>query len=590
VTERTPGAPFGEPVTPEAGRVPGLPRYRGLLGDGYAVVEVHRGGMGEVLICESEDDPEHRIALKSFQKRLFFDATSRSAFIREAAIWTRLTGVPHVMPALGLEYLDDRPFVRMPAIGQTVRQVVASERLASDDAVAVAAQIAIGMAAAATRVDGLVHGDLKPENLFLAPAGLLISDFGLARASGDHALHLSSTWAYRAPECWTDPRAASQASDVYAFGAIVCELFFGALPFMEQEEEAWSRAHRERAPELPSSPAGGGLDQDVGTLATRCLAKDPDDRPADFQTVKRELIDAVHRSDPIQALMLFHGSAVFAQESASWREDSTLLRVQTLVQLGEHETALEELEALPESALTDEVRVEHGNVLSLTHRDEEAVSIFRGLLARALDEEVRTRCLLLLGLSLNRLGSYDEAIEVYDDLLNIVPDERVVEVMVNLATVLLAKGEPREVLWRLKPLATAHPESPELWGNIALAHRDLGELEDSVTAFRRAIAAAPYRGDLQVQLAAVLLDDLGDVGMALTTLDLAGSQGETTEDWYVRIRACYQLLGDERGDAELRAVAERDLPAERVRQLDVHIAELVSRVRGISPPAGDQQP
>jgi tetratricopeptide (TPR) repeat protein len=579
VTERTPGTPFGEPVMPDAGRAPGVPQYPELLGDGYVVVAVHRGGMGEVLICEAEDVPQYRIALKSFQKRLFFDAMSRAAFVREAAIWTRLTGVPHVMPGIGVEYLDDRPFVRMPAIDHTVREVLASEPLAFDHAVALSAQLATGMAAASARVDGLVHGDLKPENLFLASAGLLISDFGLARAGGDTALHLSSTWAYRAPECWIDPLAASEASDVYAFGAILCELFFGVLPFAELDEGAWRRAHLEGAPQVPSTPARDALGEYVRALALRCLAKDPNDRPAGFRALRKEFFDAVHDSDPVRALMLLHGSAVFAEEGAAWREESMLPRVQTLVRLGELETARQELEGLPEGGLTDELKVELGNVMSLSDRDEDAVAIFRELLAGDPDEEVRSRCLLLLGLSLKRLGSYDEAIEVYNNLLETVPDKRVVEVVVNLATVLLAKGEPRDVLWRLKPLAVAHPDRPELWGNIALAHRDLEEFDQSVNAFRRAIAAAPYRADLQVQLAAVLLDDLGEVGMALATLELAGSQGETTEDWYVRIRACYQLLGDERGDAEVRELAARDLPPERVEQLDAHIAELKARVQ-----------
>ena len=590
MTERTPGNPFGESVAAATARAPGLPQYRELLSQGYTVVEVHRGGMGEVLICESEDGPGHRIALKSFQKRLFFDAMSRSAFIREATIWTRLVGVPHVMPAIGLEYVDDRPFVRMPALGLTARQFAADGPVAFDDALVLAAHIAIGMSAAEALVEGLVHGDLKPENLFIAPAGLLISDFGLARAGGDNALHLSSTWAYRAPECWTDPGEASQASDVYAYGAILCELFFGTLPFVGHGEDEWRQAHLERPPELPPSSAPEGLEDYVRALAIRCLAKDPSERPADFQSVKRELLEAVHQADPVQALMLVYGSTTFADEGAKWREDSTLLRVEALAKLGEHETALEEIEALPDRALTDALRIEHGNLLSLSNRDDEAASIFRGLLARELDEELRYRCLLLLGLSLKRLGDFDEAIAVYDKLGETAPDEMVVEVMVNLATILLAKGEPRDVVWRLKPLSAAHPDRPEIWANMAMAHWDLEEFDESVTAFRRAIAAAPYRADLQVQLAAVLLDGFGAVALALTTLELAGSQGETTEDWYVRIRACYQLVGDERADAEIRALAERDLPTERVGQLERHIAELVSRVRAMSPPGGEREP
>jgi hypothetical protein len=86
----------------------------GMLGEDYLIYKVIRGGMGEVYICEPvsergeakqarggpESAPQKRprVALKTFQKRLFFDRASRQAFLREVSIWARLTGQPHIMP------------------------------------------------------------------------------------------------------------------------------------------------------------------------------------------------------------------------------------------------------------------------------------------------------------------------------------------------------------------------------------------------------------------------------------------------------------------------------------------------------------
>jgi tetratricopeptide (TPR) repeat protein len=553
--------------------------YREELEGRWKLVEVHLGGMGEVLIVELGEDAHERLALKSFQKRLFFDAASRSAFIREATVWSRLAGVPHVMPAVGMEYLDDRPFVRMPAIGTTLRQLLSSGPLAPEDAATAAVQIAIGMDDGAARVEGLVHGDLKPENVFLAPAGLLISDFGLARAGAEPALHLASTWAYRAPECWEDPLATSTASDIYAFGVILWELFFGTLPFEADGEDEWMRAHRDGMGSAPPTRSAGGLGAAVTGLAARCLAKDRAERPQAFQAIRRALFAALHEWDPIQTLMVGYGSAQLAERGAAMRSETALERVHALVELGEHEAALGELDALGDAGLTDELLVERGNVLSLGGRDEEAIAAFREVLEREPEEDVAIRCRVLLGLSLKRLSLYDEALAIYHRLLETVPDSMLVEVTGNLATVLLAKGDAEEAVSRLKPLATAHPERPELWGNLAFGYRDLGEFDEAVAAFQRCIAAAPYRGDLQVAFAAMLLEDLGAVGAALSVLELAGQQGETTASWYVRTRACYRLLEMHEADAGVRELAERDLPPETVEELESEIDALVATVR-----------
>src|SRR5262245_52414109 len=83
--------------------------------------------MGEVFLCSLEARSEEhaptessghgaRVALKTFQRRFFFDNAVRLSFLREATIWLRLSGTPHIMPVLGVEQFGDRPFVMMPAV------------------------------------------------------------------------------------------------------------------------------------------------------------------------------------------------------------------------------------------------------------------------------------------------------------------------------------------------------------------------------------------------------------------------------------------------------------------------------------------
>src|SRR3977135_199377 len=103
-----------------------------LLGGHYRVLDVLSGGMGEGLICELIEDVRPQVendeaaqdktrrplplALKTFQRRYFFDNAVRQSFIREASTWLRLSGLPHILPVLGIEQIGDRPFLQMPVV------------------------------------------------------------------------------------------------------------------------------------------------------------------------------------------------------------------------------------------------------------------------------------------------------------------------------------------------------------------------------------------------------------------------------------------------------------------------------------------
>jgi serine/threonine protein kinase len=170
-------------------------------------------------------------------------------------VWSRLSDEAHILPAFGIAEFDGRPFVHMQLVppgesGTTVRDLLGTGPLSTEVVLSVAMQTATGMMLAHRRVPGLVHGDLKPENLLMLGEWVLISDFGLAKVITDETTtELESTWAYRAPECWDAP--STPAADVYAYGTVVYELLTGHPPYAAASREEWLAAPQIRGDSSP---------------------------------------------------------------------------------------------------------------------------------------------------------------------------------------------------------------------------------------------------------------------------------------------------------------------------------------------------
>src|SRR5262245_53022277 len=116
----TPGDPLAPPDSVALDALSagpdGAPGGLGRLGEHNEILEIKRGGMGEVYICRSATGDGQKFAFKTYQKRFFFDRATRSAFEREVSVWIRLTGLDYIMPAIELHHFDGRPFVLMPAV------------------------------------------------------------------------------------------------------------------------------------------------------------------------------------------------------------------------------------------------------------------------------------------------------------------------------------------------------------------------------------------------------------------------------------------------------------------------------------------
>jgi eukaryotic-like serine/threonine-protein kinase len=252
-----------------------------------------------------------RVALKLFKPGAVDD--SAEAFLREARATAAIdhpnivhiyqTGMHGGLPFLALEFIE----------GESLRTRLRAGPLQAVEALRIALAIADGLAAAHER--GVIHGDLKPENVLISPSGRVrLVDFGLARAVGGEA-HGDGTEDYMAPERWLRT-TLSPSIDVWALGMMLQEMTAGRKPFVAREivaaVYARSRLSVEDAPDR------------VHELAARCLAWEPATRPQ-----ARALAESLHRQlrgDVPTAQAPFRGLVAFSEAEAGdfWgREDET---------------------------------------------------------------------------------------------------------------------------------------------------------------------------------------------------------------------------------------------------------------------------
>jgi hypothetical protein len=267
-------------------------RYRivGLLG---------RGGMGEVYRA---DDLElgQTLALKFLPAAFARDAQALER-LRAELRHARQVSHPHVCRLHDIGAFEQRPFLSMEFIdGEDLARLLRRiGRLPETKALEVARQLCAGLQAAHDR--GVIHRDLKPANVMIDGDGRAkITDFGLAIAAAGGGDGVAGTPQYLAPELFRGA-AAGVASDVYALGLVLYELFCGAAPFAATTLEEWVRAHTSEEPTSPTVHAPQ-LDPAIEALLLQCLAKDPGLRPQSA----RQIALALPGLDPL-AIALAEG-------------------------------------------------------------------------------------------------------------------------------------------------------------------------------------------------------------------------------------------------------------------------------------------
>ncbi|MFC9762782.1 serine/threonine-protein kinase [Rhodococcus jostii] len=258
-----------------------------------------RGGMGEVY--EAYDTTKDRtVALKILDVDLAKDPTYQQRFRRESHAAARLQE-PHVIPIHDWGEIDGVLYIDMRlVVGQDLRSLLRTRGpMGPAHAVAIVDQIAAALDAAHT--DGLIHRDVKPENI-LVTAGefAYLVDFGIAHSSSDLRLttlgSAVGSYAYMAPERFDNAPIDARA-DVYSLACVLYECLTGSIPFPSTSISSAIRAHLTTPVPRPSS-----IRPDVSAtfdeVIARGLAKDPRDRyptAGDFAAAARSALTARER-------------------------------------------------------------------------------------------------------------------------------------------------------------------------------------------------------------------------------------------------------------------------------------------------------
>ncbi len=232
-----------------------------------------------------------KVAIKVIKRELASRADAAERFLREARAVNQIDH-PNVVDVFALGRLDDgRLYLVMDLLdGESLRARVARGAVAPEIALSILTQIAAALDAAHGR--GVIHRDLKPDNIMLTgPASrptAHVLDFGIAKllaeAAGERVIETltgQGTWlgtpAYMAPEQWSADGATS-ASDRYALGIVAFELLTGKPPFAATTLPGMMEQHfRASVPSVTSS--GTGLHPGFDRAFGRALAKEPGDRP-----------------------------------------------------------------------------------------------------------------------------------------------------------------------------------------------------------------------------------------------------------------------------------------------------------------------
>jgi eukaryotic-like serine/threonine-protein kinase len=274
-----------------------------LVGARYQILGIlGQGGMGAVYQARDQE-LDRVIALKVIRPELASNPSILQRFKQELILSRHVTH-KNVVRIFDLGEADGTKFITMEFVeGEDLRSVLRHHgKFSARKAVAVVQQICRALEAA--HAEGVIHRDLKPQNIMRDPQGrIVVMDFGLARSLEFDGMTqtgaLVGTLEYMSPEQALGA-ALDQRSDLFAAGLIFYELLTGKAPYKADTAIAslMKRTH-ERA--IPASDVDASVPVSLSAIVSRCLERDPKDRYENATDLLREL-DA-WSADPALALV-----------------------------------------------------------------------------------------------------------------------------------------------------------------------------------------------------------------------------------------------------------------------------------------------
>ena len=267
--------------------------------------EIGAGGMARVYLAQQRH-PARRVAIKVMNPEVS-TPTFRERFIREVEVTSKLSH-PHIVPILAADeclFVPDGPdglcYYVMPYVeGESLRARLQRDKtLPLHEALRITLQVADGLSYAHAR--GVIHRDVKPENILLSEGAALVADFGIARAVSAAGVRTLTdvgqpvgSPAYMSPEQLAGSRAIDARTDVYSLACVLYEMLVGQPPLLDVAEgSASGRAALDaRLRAQGASPRSARL---VREALSRALAAEPAERLASVDEFVTRLKAAVVR-------------------------------------------------------------------------------------------------------------------------------------------------------------------------------------------------------------------------------------------------------------------------------------------------------
>jgi len=279
-----------------------IPKGSLVAGKYRIIEEIGRGGMG--IVYKAEDIKLKRtVALKFLPHQWISDADSRERFIHEAQAASALDH-PNICTIYEIEETEDgRMYIAMAFYeGESLREKIKREPLKSEEAVAIAIQVARGMAKAHQK--GIVHRDIKPANILITNDGIAkIVDFGLAKLAGQVKLTREGTTigtvAYMSPE-QARGEVIDQRTDIWSLGVVLYEILAGKLPFKGDYEQTLIHSILKTEPE-PITKFRKDLPSGISQIIAKALAKNPAARYQTMEELAEDLNAVAEGLKPVPA-------------------------------------------------------------------------------------------------------------------------------------------------------------------------------------------------------------------------------------------------------------------------------------------------
>jgi eukaryotic-like serine/threonine-protein kinase len=276
------------------------------LGDDFAIErELGGGGMSRVYVAYDKR-LDRRVVIKLLRPELSA-GVSVDRFRREILTAAALQH-PLIVPVLDTGEIDGLPYFLMPFVeGESLRSRLQRGSLGVVDTVRILRDVSRALTVAHAR--GVVHRDIKPDNVLLANGAAVVADFGVSKAfaearhgdrdesssdvsGGPHTTAGVSlgTPAYMAPEQVAADPAASYPMDIYAVGVMAYEMLVGEPPFGGRSPQQVMAAHIAEEP-VPVQRHRPDIPAALASLIMQCLAKDPLQRPSSAAALAQALDD-----------------------------------------------------------------------------------------------------------------------------------------------------------------------------------------------------------------------------------------------------------------------------------------------------------